>query len=109
MGDRRCVVIGAMGGKSMAGDADDLRALTRETQEIWDRKAEHWDARMGEGNAFQLHLVGPAAERLLAIQPGETVADIGCGNGVFARRLARLGAFVVASDFSPRFIERARA
>src|SRR4051812_31582371 len=64
---------------------------------------------MGDGNAFQRVLVGPAAERLLNIQPGETVADIGCGNGVFARRLAALGAFVVASDFSPRFIERARA
>jgi 2-polyprenyl-3-methyl-5-hydroxy-6-metoxy-1,4-benzoquinol methylase len=93
----------------MASNMDDIRALTRETQAIWDQKAEHWDARMGEGNAFQLRLVGPAAERLLAIQPGETVADIGCGNGVFARRLAQLGAFVIASDFSPRFIERARA
>jgi len=93
----------------MPENADDLGALTRETREIWDRKAEHWDAQMGEGNAFQLGLVGPAAERLLAIRPGETVADIGCGNGVFARRLAQLGAFVVASDFSPRFIERAQA
>jgi 2-polyprenyl-3-methyl-5-hydroxy-6-metoxy-1,4-benzoquinol methylase len=93
----------------LMGNAEDVRALTRETQEIWDQKAEYWDERMGEGNAFQLRLVGPAAERLLAIQPGETVADIGCGNGVFARRLAALGAFVVASDFSPHFIERARA
>src|SRR5689334_7696255 len=97
-----------MGG-SMPGESDDLRALTEETREIWDQKAEHWDAKMGEGNAFQRVLVGPAAERLLSIQPGETVADIGCGNGVFARRLAALCAFVVASDFSPRFIERARA
>lgn len=93
----------------MTGNTDDVRALTRETQEIWDQKAGYWDERMGEGNAFQLRLVGPAAERLLAIQPGETVADIGCGNGVFARRLAQLGAFVVASDFSARFIERAQA
>jgi 2-polyprenyl-3-methyl-5-hydroxy-6-metoxy-1,4-benzoquinol methylase len=93
----------------VADTTDKLRALTRETQEIWDQKAEHWDAQMGDGNAFQRVLVGPSAERLLAIQPGETVADIGCGNGVFARRLAELGAFVVASDFSAQFIERAKA
>lgn len=88
---------------------DDLRDLTRETQVIWDSKADFWDQRMGEGNAFQRVLVGPAAERLLAIQPGETVLDLCCGNGVFSRRLAALGASVVAADFSPRFIERARA
>jgi 2-polyprenyl-3-methyl-5-hydroxy-6-metoxy-1,4-benzoquinol methylase len=93
----------------MADTTNDLQAFTRETQAIWDQKADFWDERMAEGNGVQLHLVGPATERLLAIQPGETIADIGCGNGVFARRLATLGATVVASDFSPRFIERSRA
>src|SRR4051812_14200617 len=93
----------------MTPSTNDLQAFTRETQEIWDQKADFWDERMGEGNGFQRHLVGPATERLLAIQLGETVADICCGNGVFARRLATLGATVVASDFSPRFIERSRA
>ena len=93
----------------MAEGTNDLQAFTRETQEIWDQKADFWDERMGEGNLFQRQLVGPATERLLAIQPGETVADVCCGNGVFARRLAQLGATVVAADFSPRFIERARA
>lgn len=91
------------------GSADELRALTRETQAIWDRKAAHWDERMGEGNPFQRVLVGPATERLLAIQPGETVLDVACGNGVFAKRLAQLGARVVACDFSPIFLERASA
>lgn len=93
----------------MTDTIGDLAALTRATREIWDRKAAFWDERMGEGNGFQRHLVGPATERLLAIRPGETVADLCCGNGVFARRLAELGATVVAADFSPRFIELARA
>ncbi len=87
----------------------DLPALVAETRAIWDGKAEFWDARMGEGNAFQRLLIGPAAERLLAIRPGETVLDVACGNGVFARRLAHLGANVVATDFSARFLELARA
>lgn len=90
-------------------DPSDRRQLVPETQAIWDSKAEFWDDRMGEGNRFQLVLIGPATERLLALRPGERVLDIACGNGVFARRLASLGARVTATDFSPRFLELARA
>ena len=85
------------------------RDLVAEMQQIWDAKAAFWDERMGEGNAFQRLLVGPATERLLAVQPGELVLEIACGNGAFARRLAQLGARVVATDFSARFLELARA
>ena len=85
------------------------RGLVPETQAIWDEKAEFWDERMREGNAFQRVLIGPASERLLAIQPNERILDVACGNGVFARRLAHLGARVVATDFSARFLELARA
>jgi len=87
----------------------DARRLVAETRDIWDAKAAFWDERMGEGNAFQRELVAPAAERLLALQGDELVLDVACGNGVFARRLARLGARVVAVDFSATFLERARA
>jgi len=78
-------------------DARDLAALTRETQELW------------EGNPFHRVLVGPSVERLLAPQSGETFLDVACGNGQFARRLAQLGARVVATDFSATFLARARA
>ncbi|GAC1564382.1 MAG: class I SAM-dependent methyltransferase [Ktedonobacteraceae bacterium] len=64
---------------------------------------------MGEGNDFQRLLVGPAAERLLKLQPDELVLEIACGNGAFARRMVHLGARVVATDFSEQFIERAKA
>ena len=92
-----------------SGDASrDTAALTRESRAIWNAKAAFWDERMGEGNAFQRLLVGPATERLLAPREGERVLDIACGNGVMARRLAALGARVVACDFSEVFVERAR-
>ncbi|HEY7417471.1 MAG TPA: methyltransferase domain-containing protein [Ktedonobacteraceae bacterium] len=84
--------------------------LNEEVRRIWDQKAAFWDERMGDdGNQFQRILVGPASERLLNLQPGETVLEIGCGNGVFARRMAQLGVHVIATDFSTQFLERARA
>ena len=91
------------------GTTYDTAALTRESREIWNAKAAFWDERMGEGNAFQRVLVGPATERLLALREGELVLDVACGNGVMARRLAALGVRVVACDFSEVFVERARA
>lgn len=90
-------------------DRSQLAAMRQETQRLWEQKAAFWDERMGEGNDFQRLLVGPATERLLRIQPGERVLDVACGNGVMARRLAQLGAEVVATDFSPTFLERAAA
>ena len=64
------------------------RGLVPETRAIWDEKAAFWDERMGEGNAFQRVLIGPGAERLLAIRPDELILDLACVNGVFARRPA---------------------
>ena len=76
-------------------------------RDIWDRNAAFWDEHMAEGNLFHRYLVGPSAERLLAIEPGERVIEFGCGNGQFSRRLAELGATVRATDVSPKLIELA--
>ncbi len=89
--------------------AGSRQALTEETRQIWDAKADFWDERMGEGNAFQTLLVGPATERLLALRDGEQVLELACGNGQMARRMAQLGAQVVATDFSQRFVDLASA
>jgi SAM-dependent methyltransferase len=85
------------------------RSLNEETRKLWNEKASFWDENMGEGNLFQRELIGPATERLLEVNPGDRILEIACGNGVTARRLAALGASVVATDFSEAFLERARA
>jgi 2-polyprenyl-3-methyl-5-hydroxy-6-metoxy-1,4-benzoquinol methylase len=82
--------------------------LHRESIELWERKAAFWDERMGDGNRWYRELVAPVAEELLDVRPGERVLDLACGNGVFARRLATLGARVSACDASATFIERAK-
>ena len=78
-----------------------------EQRGIWDSNAEWWDDRIGDGNDFQRELIDPATERLIRIEPGATVLDIACGAGRFGRRMAELGAHVVAFDFSERFLQRA--
>jgi SAM-dependent methyltransferase len=87
----------------------DRREANEETRNIWNRNASFWDDRMGEGNDFVEILTWPATERLLALKPGERILDAACGNGLTSRRLAALGAEVVAFDFAAEMVARARA
>ncbi len=92
-----------------ADDMEQAGKLAADVQAIWNGNAVFWDDYFGEGNNFQKMLIGPATERLLQLRPGERVLDAACGNGAFARRMAELGARVVAFDVSEVFLERARA
>lgn len=90
--------------------ASDVAALNLATRDVWDQNAEFWDRQQGDaGNLSQRTLIGPAAERLLALHPGETVLEIACGTGVSSRQMAKLGVQVLATDFSSHMLERARA
>jgi 2-polyprenyl-3-methyl-5-hydroxy-6-metoxy-1,4-benzoquinol methylase len=86
---------------------EDLRQANEETRQAWNENAAFWDARMGEGNDFVEVLTWPATERMLKLEPGERVLDIACGNGLTSRRMAAMGAEVVATDFSEEMIAHA--
>jgi len=47
--------------------------------------------------------------RVFELGPGVRVIDLGCGPGLYANRLAAMGASVTGIDISPRSIEHARA
>jgi SAM-dependent methyltransferase len=79
-----------------------------ENRRIWDVNARWWDDRIGDGNDFQTLLIEPATERLLDVVAGDTILDAASGAGRFARRMAELGARVVAFDQSAEFVARAR-
>ncbi|WP_199925708.1 class I SAM-dependent methyltransferase [Paenibacillus bouchesdurhonensis] len=84
--------------------------LNDESKARWDRNAGFWDDYMGEeSNRFHRELIRPHTEELLQMKQGLLVLDIACGNGNFSRRLAELGANVIAFDYSSGMIERAKS
>lgn len=86
-----------------------LADLNRESQQLWNDKAEFWDELYGdEGNLFHRKLVSPAVESLLNLRAGERVLDIACGSGVLSRRLAALGGHVTGVDFSEGLLAKAK-
>ena len=87
----------------------DEHDLHDEVRSTWDELAAFWDERVESGSTWQRHLIQPAVERLLLLQPGERVLEIACGNGEFARRMSELGGQVLAVDFSDGMLERASA
>ncbi|MFA8434280.1 MAG: class I SAM-dependent methyltransferase [Marinifilaceae bacterium] len=80
-----------------------------ENRKSWNTNSADWDNYMGEsGNDWHKELVAPDTERLLNLQKGDNLLDIGCGNGLFSRRMAKRGVKVRAFDFSQLNIENAR-
>lgn len=71
----------------------------------YDRWAEIYD---GEDNPL-IWLEEKHIRPLIGVVRGLTVADIGCGTGRHALRLAAAGARVTAVDFSAEMLRRARA
>jgi malonyl-CoA O-methyltransferase len=80
-------------------------ALVLSVREGYDRWAELYD---GDGNPLCM-LEEPHVDRLLGDVRGLAIADIGCGTGRHALRLAGHGARVTAVDFSAGMLAKARA
>jgi SAM-dependent methyltransferase len=75
----------------------------------WDAVAEWYDRLVGEsGSDYHRKVILPAAMRLLAIQAGESVLDLCCGQGVMAAPVLEAGAArFVGVDASTLLIRRA--
>lgn len=84
-------------------DADSVRAS-------WDDAADVYAQGQASGrDYYRYEFFGPAQLALCGDVRGTSVLDVGCGNGYFARELARRGARVTGIDISPRMIELARS
>lgn len=65
-----------------------------DSSEYWDKRAPKFGTKHGV-SAYQVAFV-----EKLALEPGDSVFDMGCGNGAIAIPLAKAGHAVVARDFS---------
>ena len=79
-----------------------------QTAKVWDRLAEWWDDKIGDGNSFQDYLIEPASERLLTLQPGEQVLDIACGAGRWLTRSSASGPSFASNVSQPSEANRCR-
>jgi ubiquinone/menaquinone biosynthesis C-methylase UbiE len=75
----------------------------------WSGVAEWYDQLVGEeGSEFQREVIFPGTLRLLALQPGESVLDVACGQGAFCRVLHERGIKVSGVDAATPLIKLAR-
>jgi len=75
----------------------------------WEDFAKWWDEKQGdEGDLWHRTLIDPTVLRVLGDTSGKDLLDLGCGNGYFSRKLARLGAHVTGTDSSKSIIEICR-
>jgi SAM-dependent methyltransferase len=85
---------------------DDSRLL--DTQRAFDSVAADYDGPKGN-NALIQRMRGTMWRSLAAtFPPGARLLDLGCGTGIDAVELARRGYHVLATDWSPRMVERTR-
>jgi ubiquinone/menaquinone biosynthesis C-methylase UbiE len=91
----------------LSGGSRRPRGATGETS--WERVATWYDGWVGDrGSAYHRELAIPAVLDLLEPQPGESILDVGGGQGVLARPLVEAGARVTAVDASTRLVAAAK-
>ena len=86
-------------------------AVTTANLDSWDANAAFWDDKLGDrGNDLFQQLILPTFDELVGthLKKGDRVLDLGTGNGMVARELARDDVVVVATDYSAGQLERAR-
>jgi SAM-dependent methyltransferase len=93
----------------VAGNEQRSRGRRRSTDTSWDRVAGWYDGWVGKrGSRYHRSLAIPTVLDLLDPRPGESVLDVGAGQGVLAPYVVRSGASYTGIDASPRLIDLAR-
>src|SRR5215510_6156349 len=83
-------------------DAESVRAS-------WDEAADPYAEGQASGrDYYRYEFFGPAQVALCGDVREMRLLDVGCGNGYFAREMAKRGARVTGIDISPRMIAHAK-
>jgi SAM-dependent methyltransferase len=75
------------------------------TQAHYDRLAASYDENWAYSPAYIAWMTRNILDRA-AIRPGQVVADIGCGTGLYSRQLAAAGATVICTDPSQAMLDQ---
>ena len=75
----------------------------------WENVAEWYDGWVGKGGSqHHQQLAVPAVMQLLALSKGESLLDIGCGQGALAASVLKVGASYTGVDASPALLRKAQ-
>lgn len=75
----------------------------------WGNVADWYDRLLdGQESNYQKDVILPNMLRCLAIQPGQRLLDLACGQGFFSRAFSEAGAQVIGQDISPELIQLAK-
>ncbi|HEY0979955.1 MAG TPA: class I SAM-dependent methyltransferase [Candidatus Paceibacterota bacterium] len=74
-------------------------------QTNWNNVSSWYDHYLQGDDTYQAKVIAPNLLRMLDAKEGERVLDVACGQGYFARLVARTGAMVVGVDASKELVE----
>jgi ubiquinone/menaquinone biosynthesis C-methylase UbiE len=80
----------------------------RDTQEAFDSVAADYDGSRGNNDLIQDMRRETWRWLDATFAPGSRLIDLGCGTGLDAVRMAKLGHFVTATDWSPQMVSRTK-
>lgn len=66
---------------------------------------QHWDSKSYQAKTGFVSKLGEDVLRLLDPQPGESILDLACGDGILTRKIQDIGAQVIGVDGSESFVK----
>lgn len=86
-----------------------MKKVQKNEETSWGNVARWYDEMLEEKeNTYQKNVILPNILRLMDVKKGETVLDLACGSGFFAREFFKKGTRVIGVDISPELIEIAK-
>ncbi len=75
----------------------------------WGEVADWYGDYLQKEGSYQTQVILPNLLRMLALKKSDTVLDLACGEGFFAREFAKSGAKVIGADISHELIQKAKS